>query len=813
MNSQLSAELVQPEQTKLSRSSLRYRLILAFLAVAMLPFAGISLVLVISGAQGGRDSAITQLDTVVGYKENAIASWADGLKVELAGALVGEDTPTLVAKIIQTPPTSPDYLLIRESYNIVRNRFINNLRQSQNFDEIFLLDRGGVVILSSNNTQEGQDLSQSAFFSQGLAAPYTSTPDYNYALGKTQLYVSMPIFGQANTDGEQSGDTESGQVIGVMAARVKMAPLSEILNNSLGLGETGVTYLVGADRTLLVGPVEEDLGQKVNTQGIQFAADSAGGILNYTNQDGVPVTGVYRWITDLQVLVLAEQEQAEANRTTLATLAVNSSVALASILVAVFIALMVTYTIASPVSNLAETAQQLSRSAIERLTLGAPRKEAVPAIITQPVEAPPPEPVVEINPSGDEIGVLEQAFSSMTKQLNTLIDSLEQRVAERTRQLSERSNYLEASAQVSQVAASILDPEMLIREAVELIRERFNLYYVGLFLVDENQEWAVLHAGTGQAGQAMITRGHRLLIGRGSMIGWCISNSQARIAQFAESDLMRASTAELPETRSEAALPLRSRGQVLGAISVQSAQPNAFDEVSLAVLQSLADQLAVAISNARLYAESQQALQAERQAYSARSRYSWQDWAQETSQGQAGLTLRGDASGVHPATPVWYPEMEMAFQQGRPVPSTMLEQAASDQRPESIAVPINIRGSTIGVIHITRGANSQEGQADTAVPTNWGAEEIAFLENITEQLGVALDSARLYAETQQRAEQERLIGEVTSRMRTSMDVEAVLQTAVEEIYKVLDLEELVIQLSPEEQDHRSSTDQRDGEIQ
>lgn len=819
MTAQTSAELVQPDQTTPSRYPLRTRLILAFLVVAMLPFAGITLVLVVSGAQGGRESAVTQLETVASYKEKSINTWVDSLNIELAGALVGENTLTLIEQIIQTPPTSPDYFQVRESYNIVRDRFLGSLGQSQNFDEIFLLNREGVVILSTNNTQEGQNFGLSTFFSQGLEAPFTGAPSYNNALGKTQLFISAPIFSQSNPEGEQAGGADQGAVIGVLAAKAKIDTLAAILKDPQGLGDTGVTYLVGADRTLLVSPVEADLGQKIENQEIQFAAESIGGSMSYANQDGVMVNGVYRWIADLQVLILAEQDLSEAKRSTLATLAVNTSVAIASILVAVFIAMMVTYTIAAPMSALAETAQQLSKAAIQRLTLTEARKDDVKAIINQPEETASPGAESVSDLSGDEIGLLEQAFNSMTVQLNNLIDSLEQRVSERTRQLSERSSYLEASAQVSQVAASILEPEMLIREVVELIRERFNLYYVGLFLADEANEWAVLHAGTGRAGQAMLARRHRLLIGRGSMIGWCIANNQSRIAQFAESDLVRSTAAELPETRSEAALPLHSRGQVLGAITVQSAQPNAFDDVSLAVLQSMADQLATAISNARLYAQSQQALQVERQALTSRSRSTWQDWSGETSPGRTSLALRGDASGIHPAAPVWYPEMEMAFQQGRSVSSSIIEQATPNPRPEAIAVPINIRGSTIGVIHITRGANAREDPSSTAASSGWGAEEISFLENITEQLGIALDGARLYAETQQRAEQERLIGEVTTRMRSSMDVKAVLQTAIEEIYQVLDLEELVIQLTPDEPDHRSDaggrsvTDQRDGEMQ
>jgi PAS domain S-box-containing protein len=167
--------------------------------------------------------------------------------------------------------------------------------------------------------------------------------------------------------------------------------------------------------------------------------------------------------------------------------------------------------------------------------------------------------------------------------------------------LERRALQLQTAAEVSRAASSILDPDELIQQVVDLVRERFDLYYAGLFLLDEERQFAVLHAGTGEAGRKMLEAGHKLEVGGESMIGWCVVNKQARIALDVGKEAVRFDNPLLPETRSEMALPLVSRGQVIGAMTIQSTQSAAFSKEDITVLQTMADQLANAIANARLY--------------------------------------------------------------------------------------------------------------------------------------------------------------------------------------------------------------------
>ena len=199
-----------------------------------------------------------------------------------------------------------------------------------------------------------------------------------------------------------------------------------------------------------------------------------------------------------------------------------------------------------------------------------------------------------------------QEVRDVNRELAETQIGLEQRVADRTAALSRQTLQLQAAAEVSRAVSSVLDADELIGKAVNLVRDRFDLYYVGLFMLDEQRRFAVLCAGTGEAGHAMLTNAHKLEINDDSMIGWCITHKEARIALNTDREAARFNNPLLPETRSELALPLISQEQVIGAITVQSTQESAFSSEDITILQSMADQLAGGIEKARLYEQVQQ---------------------------------------------------------------------------------------------------------------------------------------------------------------------------------------------------------------
>jgi GAF domain-containing protein len=185
----------------------------------------------------------------------------------------------------------------------------------------------------------------------------------------------------------------------------------------------------------------------------------------------------------------------------------------------------------------------------------------------------------------------------MADDLSGLYASLEARVEERTRQVR-------TAAEVAHAVTSTPNLDDLLRRAVELIRDRFGYDHVTIFLLDDDGRRAVVREATGEVGQVMKARGHSLEVGSQSIIGWVTANNQGRIATEVGRDPVHLRNELLPETRSEAAVPLRVSGRVLGALDVQSTRANAFRPEDMEVLQTLGDQLSAAIQNARLAQES-----------------------------------------------------------------------------------------------------------------------------------------------------------------------------------------------------------------
>ena len=169
--------------------------------------------------------------------------------------------------------------------------------------------------------------------------------------------------------------------------------------------------------------------------------------------------------------------------------------------------------------------------------------------------------------------------------------------------MTKRTIQLQTGTEVSRAASSMLDLDVLLPTVVELIRSHFGFYYVGIFMLDETKTMAVLKAATGDLGRTMLGIRHQLAVDESSMIGWSVRHRKARSTGDVENELIHFKNPHLPLTRSEMALPLISRGEVIGAMTIQSELPAAFSPADISALQSMADQIANAMENARLFSE------------------------------------------------------------------------------------------------------------------------------------------------------------------------------------------------------------------
>lgn len=342
----------------------------------------------------------------------------------------------------------------------------------------------------------------------------------------------------------------------------------------------------------------------------------------------------------------------------------------------------------------------------------------------------------------------EQAQREANRALEALRVSLEERVAQRTAEIERQASYLQAAAEIGR-AATILDPAILLEQAVDSISRHFDLEHVALFLREEAGADLELRAAQGKSSQP-LAMGLRVPIRRDSLLGGCATTSEMRVWRqewgMAEADAM----VLLPETRVAAVLPLVARQQLVGVLCVQSTETEALGEPVLRALSTLADQIAVGLDNATLLASSQAALEAEKRAYGELERAAWLQLLQARK-----------ISGYSYANKQLVPLIE-----------------PPSETEAMVSIPIKIRGQTVGVVELAK---------DTPA-AQWTPAEQGLLEMLTEQLGAALDSARLYEETQRRAARERLAGEITAHMRESLDLERILQSVVREISAELGVE-------------------------
>lgn len=373
----------------------------------------------------------------------------------------------------------------------------------------------------------------------------------------------------------------------------------------------------------------------------------------------------------------------------------------------------------------------------------------------------------------DELGLLARTFGQMAAELRGLVENLEQRVAERTRDLKRRSVQVQTAAEVARDITSARDLDTLLTHAVDLIRSRFGYYHAGIFLIDDLGEYAVLQAATGEAGQQMLANKHRLKVGEVGLVGYVTSTGLPRIALDVGADAVHFKNPLLPDTHSEMALPLKVGGEVIGALDVQSTGGSAFDDEDLTLLQTLADQLAVAIENVRLVKRLETSLEETRQFYERQVRESW-------SLADRGRTAPGfeyDRLHVAPAGRDLPPEALAQVRSGQIVCLEM--QPGQPDAPAQIIVPVMLRGQLLGVI----GVEAED-------PAHrWLDDEIAMVRAVAAQAAMTLENARLLEEAQRRAERERLAGEISAKLRLSNDPQVILQTAAQELRVALQVQQ------------------------
>ena len=383
------------------------------------------------------------------------------------------------------------------------------------------------------------------------------------------------------------------------------------------------------------------------------------------------------------------------------------------------------------------------------------------------------------------VRILEEQ-KDLTRRTQEALGMVEKHNQESTAETRRRISQFEVASQIARDISAETSLEPLLQSAVNSVRDRFGFYHAGIFLNEEENEYAILRAATGEAGRQMLERKHRLKIGETGIVGYVASRGEPRIAEDVGADSVHFKNPLLPGTRSEMALPLISAGRTIGALDVQSVHENAFSQEDVRILQTVADQLAVAVVNARLVERLQTNLEELEASQRKTTRQVWQTHLRNADRKLGGRKFAYRYHHAHldmeaPETP----QSLQAAHSGQVVLQAVENHGARQDKTSTIlAVPIKIRSEVLGVVDI---------EFESA---NVSPELIELIESTVNRLAVSLENARLLEEIRYRAERERLVSEITSKVRASSEVDNILRIAAQELGRSLGVSEVMVQLRP-----------------
>jgi GAF domain-containing protein len=382
----------------------------------------------------------------------------------------------------------------------------------------------------------------------------------------------------------------------------------------------------------------------------------------------------------------------------------------------------------------------------------------------------------------------EKAQTDANLELTELKSELEKRVADRTAELGnantlsqKRARQFEAIARVSSAIASAQNLQELLPRIAEVIGEQFNFHHVGVFLNDAGNQFAVLGAANSPGGKKMLERGFQIKIGEEGIVGYVTGTGIPRIAFDVGQDAVSFNNPDLPSTRSEMALPLRVGGKIIGALDVQSTEPSALGNEDITSLSILADQVSIAIENARLYETTRKSLEQTESTYRQYVQNEWTHFAREEN--LSGFQYV-DGNSAPLQVPLDLGEVAHFVHSG----NIHQSDAGADGKPARLAVPVKLREEVIGVLHIS-----------TLEKSRWADDDVDIAVAVADHLALAIENARLFQASANRAARERIVSDISSKISGNIHVKDILQTAAQELSQALQGSDVLIQIQSSKQ--------------
>ena len=724
-------------------SSITYRLVSTFAYVAVLAAIFILVISSLSSFFQDRQSAINQLETVSNFKQIQIESTLSNFEHDTSLILQNEAVTDGINALLSTPESNSS--LYENNYNIVLSLLQTLQVSNSQFNEILLLDTNGKAIISTVEGNRNKDFSKNIFFRQIFNGQtlFLENQFPNTKQNSLSILAVKPIL-------------KDGKTLGVLVIR---SNLNEIINSAetnTDLNNKINTYLVASinGKDIAVTAKDESIIQNIDAikQAIAKNKDAGWGIYNKQGND---VLTHYALVSKIGIAIITEIEVSKIMQSAINLLTTNIIVGLFTVALAFTIIYVTSQSISNPIINLAQKANALATGEMStRITIDR----------------------------DDEIGRLSSSFNVMAEQLQNLVRTLEEKVEDRTQGLQIQANRLLLASEIARDAATLGDLDQLLEHTSRLVLDRFHFYHTGIFLIDQQREYAILRASPTQAGQEMIKENYRLKIGKEGIVGnVAITGNATVIADTTTDTTLYINNPLLPQTRSEAAIPLKVEARVIGVLDVQSETAHIFSQDDIVVLQIMADQLALAIERVQLVEQLENRLSELEHAYQQFTLTSWQNFSRQPDF-KAGYNFDGVKISAINSFPLWSQD---ALRRGRPV---ILPGKTTDSKDSFLAVPLKLRGQIIGVLSIrfTGDVINQE--------------DISLSEEIANRLAVALENARLYTETQKLAQQERSVSDISTRITASINIENILRTAVQELGRMLPEAEITVQLQQEKEE-------------
>jgi GAF domain-containing protein/HAMP domain-containing protein len=715
--------------------SLRNQLLVSFLIIVTIPTLLATVLSAVGAYVNNENQVFNILETISSLKENQVEQVINGFEADAQRVSADLSFTRNILRVLTAEDTTQTILQLYRSFS--RNRLIDLLNsESGNYAEIMVLNTRGEAILSTDTDREGRRYSSELFYREGSIGPFTGFSK-NPLFGEANLVFATPLY-------DQDGLT----LRGILVFRANSRLIKDIVETTPSFTEME-TYLLDKDYY----PVTKTrtLTQTVQTEASRNligASTLSEGQGTYENYAGEFVLGYYKRLDVLNLAFIAEVPRSYLIENSLNSLLGSSALSIFAVALAVAAVAISANSITEPISALSKVAESFATGQLSTRARFDRR---------------------------DEIGALGKTYDQMAEQLQDIIGKLEQRVSDRTKELESQTLRLRASAEIARDAASSHNLNDLLSKAGTLIQERFNLYHTGIFLLDNNREYAVLAASPTPAGKQMIAKSHKLRVGEVGIVGRVASTGAPRISLDTGTDAVHFDNPLLPDTRSEMALPLKVENRLIGVLDVQSTQSQAFDENDIAIMQILADQLATAIERTRLLQQVEENLSDLERAYGQFTSEGWRSLNDSGLLTKSGY--RFDNVRIQQINDV--PELgEQAMQTGTPIINASPTQSVASNK---VAIPIKLRGQTIGVV----AATLKDGYAPNTIST---------LELAIERLALSLESARLYEEARLRADREQTIAQIASSISAATEFDAILRTTVEEVGRVLGDSEVSIQI-------------------